>query len=86
MIVASGSGATNLGLVAGMKHLSPSSKVIGFCVRRNYEMQCERFRRLCGLFNSFSSCPNFLTERDIFLWDKALEPGYDKLGRWHKML
>ena len=80
VIVASGSGATHLGLAAGMRHLSPSTKVVGSCVRRNHEMQFERFRRLCRLFNSFSGCSNFLTERDIFLWDKAFEPGYGQIG------
>ncbi len=80
VIVASGSGVTHLGLVAGMKLFSPSTKVVGSCVRRNKERQYERFRRLCGLFNSFSDQPNFLTQRDIFLWDKALEPGYGRIG------
>lgn len=80
LIVASGSGATHLGLVAGMSLLSPSTKVIGSCVRRDEEMQTERFRLLCELINSFSGCPNFLTEQDIFLWDKALEPGYGQIG------
>ena len=63
-----------------MRVLSPSKKVIGSCVRRNAEMQIERFGLLCELFNTFSGCPNFLTERDIFLWDKALEPGYRQIG------
>ena len=80
LIVASGSGATHLGLAAGMRLLSPSTKVIGSCVRRNEEMQIKRFGLLCALFNSFSGCPNFLTERDIFLWDKAFEPGYGQIG------
>ena len=80
VIVASGSGATHLGLAAGMRHLSPVTKVFGSCVRRNHEMQFERFRSLCRLFNSFSGCPNFLRDRDIFLWDKALEPGYGQIG------
>lgn len=80
VIVASGSGATHLGLTAGMKCYSPNTKVIGSCVRRSATQQKLRLQNLSNRFNSLCGCPNFLAKEDFSIWDKALAPGYGKLG------
>jgi len=80
VVVGSGSGATHLGLAAGMKIYSPPTQVIGSCVRRDKGRQAERLLHLRHLFNSLVGMPDFLSEFDIHLWDKALAPGYGQFG------
>ncbi|MBT4847975.1 MAG: D-cysteine desulfhydrase family protein [Alphaproteobacteria bacterium] len=80
VITGSGSGATHLGLAAGMKIYCPSARVIGSCVRRPKAAQASRLRHLTGSFNTLIGCPDFLSEDDIHLWDDALAPGYGQLG------
>ena len=80
VVVASGSGATHLGLVAGMKYFSENTKVIGSCVRRAANRQQQRLEEMSRLFNRFSGCPDYLVEDDFWLWDKALAPGYGQIG------
>lgn len=80
VIVGSGSGATHLGLVAGMKYYSKDTRVIGSCVRRAAVQQTQRLHKLSQLFNNFTRCSNFLMKEDFWLWDKALAPGYGQIG------
>jgi len=80
VITGSGSGATHLGLAAGMKIYCPSAQVIGSCVRRPKAAQVNRLSHLTQSFNTLVECPDFLGEDDIHLWDNALAPGYGQLG------
>lgn len=78
--VASGSAATHIGVVAGMKIFFPETCVIGSCVRRSRDLQETRLANLLVKFNDLVGCPGFLTGDDFRLWDDALAPGYGKLG------
>ena len=80
IFVPSGSGATHLGIVAGMKILNPKTKVIGCCVRRNKKLQLKRLNKMAKLFNQMTQKPNFLKPSDFNLTDDALAPAYGQLG------
>jgi len=80
VIVASGSAATHIGTVAGMKLYFPSTEVIGSCVRRNRTLQVNRVTRLSQKFNELVGVTDFLSATDFQLWDGAFDPGYGKLG------
>ena len=81
VIVASGSGVTHAGLMAGMRDAGSNARVIGSCVRRPASDQHERLRsvldRLAGLV---PSCDWHSPNMPIELWDGALAPGYGKVG------
>ena len=79
VFVASGSGATHLGTVAGMKHFAPHTQVIGSCVRRSKSLQQDRLAGLVDLFNQMIDI-DYLSPSDFHLWDDALAPGYGKIG------
>lgn len=80
VIVASGSAATHIGTLAGMKIFFPATQVIGACVRRDRTLQEGRLANLRAQFNDLVGCPDFLTGDDFNLWDDAFAPGYGKLG------
>ena len=42
VVIGSGSGASHLGMIAGMKRFSPGTRVLGSCVRREMTLQRER--------------------------------------------
>ncbi len=80
VVVASGSAATHIGTVAGMKIYFPSTSVIGSCVRRSLPLQQVRLANLTEKFNELVGSSDFLADDDFHLWDGALAPGYGKLG------
>ena len=79
VVIGSGSGASHLGMVAGMKRFSPNTRVVGSCVRREMTLQRERLRLMSKNFNNMVEEP-ILDDFDIELWDGALAPGYGVLG------
>lgn len=80
VIVASGSGATHAGLLAGLRSGGSQARVIGSCVRRAAGPQrarlAEVLRRLCNL----TEAANDASDTDIAVWDGALTPGYGRIG------
>lgn len=80
VVVGSGSAATHIGMMAGMKVFAPLTRVTGSCVRRDRVQQQERVGQMSALFNEMLGLPDLLTEADIHLWDGALAPGYGQLG------
>ena len=80
MVVASGSGATHAGLLAGLRNVGSKAQVQGICVRRDAGQQRVRLaevgRRLSALLGSNSIYSN----ADIAVWDGALAPGYGRIG------
>ncbi len=79
-VVASGSGSTHAGLLAGLRGAGSAAKVIGSCVRRGAEAQGPRIRRIINrLTHLYPEAAN-VTDGDIIVWDDALAPGYGKLG------
>ncbi len=80
IVVASGSGLTHAGLLAGLRLDGCDTPVWGSCVRRSAREQSarltevhQRLADLLGLSQAFAAT-------DIRLWDGALAPGYGQLG------
>lgn len=80
IIVGSGSGATHLGLTAGMKYYCPSATVTGSCVRRPKPIQQQRLYHMANQFNELVDQPEYLKETDLNVWDEAFSPGYGRLS------
>ena len=79
VVIGSGSGATHLGMIAGMKRHSPKTKVVGSCVRREKTLQQERLISMGKSFNDMVG-ESVISDPDIHLWDGALNPGYGVMG------
>ena len=79
-VVASGSGSTHAGLLAGLRGAGSCARVIGSCVRRSAAEQGPRVgrtvKRLARLYPGAAS----VVDADIRVWDGALTPGYGQLG------
>ena len=79
-VVASGSGSTHAGLLAGLRGAGSGARVIGSCVRRSAAEQGPRIgrtmKRLARLYPGAAS----VVDADIRVWDGALTPGYGQLG------
>jgi D-cysteine desulfhydrase family pyridoxal phosphate-dependent enzyme len=75
VVIGSGSGATHLGMIAGMNRHSPKTKVVGSCVRREKTLQKKRLIFMGKSFNDMVGEP-VIFDSDIHLWDGALNPGY----------
>lgn len=80
-IVASGSGATHAGLLAGLRGAGASARVIGSCVRRSRDAQGPRIERIMSRLVELYPEANRVNPRDITVWDGALAPGYGRIGR-----
>ncbi len=80
MVVASGSGATHSGLLAGLRACGSPAQVIGSCVRRAADLQGPRIARLLGRIAQLVPDATPATQTDITVWDGALAPGYGQIG------
>lgn len=80
-VVASGSGATHAGLLAGLRGGGSRALVIGSCVRRTADLQGPRIERVMKRLAALYSPAGEVTSDDISVWDGALAPGYGKLGK-----
>lgn len=79
-VVASGSGATHSGLLAGIRGAGSSAKVIGSCVRRDRVLQTARIGRIMERLTELYEGAARVNEEDIVIWDGALAPGYGQIG------
>jgi D-cysteine desulfhydrase family pyridoxal phosphate-dependent enzyme len=79
-VVASGSGSTHVGLLAGLRHNGSTAQVIGSCVRRAAELQGPRIERVMRRLEALHPGAATVTSEDIRVWDGALAPGYGKIG------
>ncbi len=80
IVVASGSGLTHMGLLAGLRLCGSDIPVYGSCVRRDATTQNARLTEVARRLQDMLGCADFLTETDIHLWDGALPPGYGQPG------
>lgn len=79
-VVPSGSGATHAGFLTGLRLVGQTVPVFGICVRRDSTQQDARLKTvLRKLANLMGIDPN-LTSDDIITWDRALAPGYGRIG------
>ena len=79
-VVASGSGATHAGLLAGLRGGGSQARVIGSCVRRAAELQGPRIERVLKRLGTLYPAANDVTAEDVWVWDGALAPGYGQIG------
>ena len=80
-VVASGSGATHAGLLAGLRGSGSKAGVIGSCVRRDAAFQGPRIERVLERLGELYTPANNVTKKDIRVWDGALAPGYGRIGQ-----
>jgi L-cysteate sulfo-lyase len=80
IVVASGSGATHAGLLAGLRGSGSQIPVYGICVRRDAAAQTARMRVLAQKISALLGDDALLSGADIRLWDGALAPGYGRVG------
>ena len=79
-VVASGSGSTHTGLLAGVRACGSGARVIGSCVRRGRSEQAPRIKRVLDRLVQLDPKAARATHADVELWDGALAPGYGQLG------
>ncbi|MDE0347796.1 MAG: D-cysteine desulfhydrase family protein [Boseongicola sp.] len=79
-VVASGSGSTHAGLLAGLRGAGSGARVIGSCVRRSAAEQGPRVGRTVKRLEMLYPGAASVAEADIRVWDGALTPGYGQLG------
>jgi L-cysteate sulfo-lyase len=80
VVVASGSGATHGGLLAGLRALGSNVPVHGICVRRDAGQQRARMTTLMGKLAKLLPQTAVVADKDIMVWDGALAPGYGQVG------
>ena len=80
-VVASGSGVTHAGLLAGLRGNGSKAGVIGSCVRRDAALQGPRIERVLKRLGDLYTPANNVTKKDIRVWDGALAPGYGRIGQ-----
>lgn len=80
IVIASGSGLTHAGLLAGLRASGSQAQVIGSCVRRDGAQQHTRIRTVLDALVLLNPDAPHVKDKDINIWDGALAPGYGKLG------
>lgn len=79
-VVASGSGSTHAGLLAGLRGAGHMAPVYGSCVRRSVDHQAPRLARIMHRLTALYDGAAKVHDGDIQVWDGALAPGYGKVG------
>ena len=79
-VVASGSGATHAGLLAGLRAEGVAAPVFGSCVRRSKSEQEKRIKGLLPRLAALEPRTHAPTADDVRIWDGALAPGYGQMG------
>ncbi len=80
IVVASGSGATHSGLLAGLRAHGVKTPVYGICVRRDSDQQTARMKTLMDKIGALLPDIQPVPEQDVLTWDGALAPGYGQVG------
>ncbi|MEM6637878.1 MAG: D-cysteine desulfhydrase family protein [Pseudomonadota bacterium] len=80
-VVASGSGSTHAGLLAGLRGAGSKAKVFGCCVRRDAGAQAARINRVLRRLEDLFPSAKQVTLNDVITWDGAFRPGYGQVGK-----
>ena len=80
VIVGTGSGATQAGLLAGLRAAGSKIDVYGFCVRRDQASQHLRVFEKAKTVADMIGHPHIISEDDIWVDDQVLGPGYGQLN------
>ena len=78
IVVASGSAATHVGLLLGLRLLRSNIPVHGICVRRDKKQQISRVKGIVRLAENLIGCGEVVQDSDIKCHDEWLHPGYGK--------
>lgn len=81
VVVASGSGLTHAGLLAGLHGLGHPARVIGSCVRRDASLQRDRILTVLNNLEQLLVTGQAVPSEKVELWDGALAPGYGQIGQ-----
>lgn len=79
-VVASGSGSTHAGLLAGLRGADSRANVFGSCTRRDATAQASRIRRVVKRLDALYPRTAKVTSDDIVTWDGAFWPGYGQIN------
>jgi D-cysteine desulfhydrase family pyridoxal phosphate-dependent enzyme len=80
VVVASGSGHTQAGVLFGLRTLNWSGTVHGICVRRLTSLQRPRIAGHCDRLAELLGMSNPVTPSDIHVYDDVFLPGYGRLN------
>jgi len=80
VVVASGSGVTHAGLLAGLRACGANVPVHGICVRRDATAQRARLIEVGRRLGQLTEKEAFFGMDDIHTWDGSLAPGYGQIG------
>ena len=80
IVVASGSGLTHAGLLAGLHRAGHGARVIGSCVRRDAGQQHPRLSKVLAALSELTDTGGPVPDDRINVWDDALAPGYGRIG------
>lgn len=80
VIMASGSGSTHGGFLAGLRALGCQARVYGICVRRNASLQQPRLLDRTRQVAEMIGHEGIISESDILVRDEVLQPGYGRLN------
>lgn len=79
IVVPSGSAATHVGILFGLRLLGSDLPVHGICVRRDAGAQTERVLKVSRLAEDLLGCGEKVTAEDIICHDDWLGPGYGQM-------
>ncbi len=79
IVLASGSAATHVGTLLGLRLLGSDIPVHGICVRRDATYQTDRVRGISRLAEDLLGCGRLVEDGDILCHDDWLGPGYGRL-------
>ena len=80
IVLATGSGMTQAGLLAGLRALGSDIPVYGFCVRRDQTAQAGRVFDKAQKVAEMIDCQGVVTQGDVWVDDRMLRPGYGQLN------
>jgi 1-aminocyclopropane-1-carboxylate deaminase/D-cysteine desulfhydrase-like pyridoxal-dependent ACC family enzyme len=78
IVLASGSAATHVGMLLGLRLLGSDIPVHGICVRRDAVQQTQRVRDIVRLAEVLVGCGHVVDDSDVLCHDKWFGPGYGK--------
>jgi 1-aminocyclopropane-1-carboxylate deaminase/D-cysteine desulfhydrase-like pyridoxal-dependent ACC family enzyme len=76
IVLASGSAATHVGMLLGLRLLGSDIPVHGICVRRDAVQQAQRVRDIIRLAEELVGCGRVVEDSDVFCHDDWFGPGY----------
>ena len=80
IVLATGSAATQAGLLTGLRAMGSDIPVYGFCVRRDQAAQAERVFNTAQRVSKMIGYEGVVASSDVWVDDRMLHPGYGQLN------